>query len=531
MRIGTRKSPLAQAQTDRVLAALAGHRTEKIIVASTGDVDRVSPMHKMERPGAFTHALTDAILDGRIDAAVHSLKDLPLQAPREAPVVAVMRRDDPADVLLVREDHEDATRPLGLKPGSRVGTSAPRRQSQILDADPDLIPVDVRGNVATRLRLLDRGVVDGLLMAAAGLERLNLKLPHGIRRHRLDPTRFPGCPGQGAIAVQARRGSEAARILSALDHDATRQAVEVERQLLGELGGGCGLPLGVFAEPGLPLRVHATYGHSGKDGRVRLVRWSGSGSSMREVVAAAAKALRAPPSPPALALETPWRTVFLTLSPERLEPYREALQAAGWNVEPWSAVQTRPTGKPLPPEAKKTRWIAVTSPRGATFALQATTSLPGPLRIAAVGPATVAELRRLGLSVHVVAPDGTGSSLADAIAVFPAEPCPVLVPQATKPAGGLAEGLRAHRFQVIPWEVYSTQADPQGAPSPPHAQALVFTSPSAVHVLRASLSSPPPGVHLIAFGPTTAQAMRDAGLPVHAVCERRTPSGVREALS
>jgi hydroxymethylbilane synthase len=526
IRIGTRKSPLAQVQTDRVMAAIPAVSAVKVVIESSGDLDRVNPIHKMERPGAFTHALTDAILDGRIDAAVHSLKDLPLQPPAEAPLVAILRRDDPADVILVRNDCEAQDRPLHLQPGSRVGTSAPRRQAQLLDAGPDLIPVDVRGNVETRLRLLERGVVDGLLMAAAGIQRLDLQPRAGISAHRLDPTRFPGCPGQGAIAVQARRDSDAARILGVLDDAPTRLAVEAERQLLAHLGGGCGLPLGAFMEPGRQARMHATFGHT-TNGRTTLARWSGAPGN--DTLAEAANLLGTAPKA-AAPIHPTTRTVLLTLDGSRMQSYQELLAHAGWNAEPWSAIQTHATGKPIPPHAAQARWIAVTSPRSAPYADQAAKFLPGPLRFAAVGPATAAAMRQVELPVHVVAKEGTGASLAQAIAVFPADPCPVLVPQATEPAGGLAEGLQERGFQVIPWEVYATRSAAHGMPLPHDAKALVLTSPSAVQAIKAALPSPP-ALRLIAFGPTTAEAMRAAELPVHAICNRPSPSGVLEALS
>lgn len=524
IRIGTRKSPLAQVQADRVIAAIPPGSAVKVSIESSGDLDRVNPMHKMERPGAFTHALTDAILDGRIDAAVHSLKDLPLQTPAEAPLVAILRRDDPADVILVRSDCEAPGRPLHLQPGSRVGTSAPRRQAQLLDADPDLIPVDVRGNVETRIRLLERGVVDGLLMAAAGLQRLALQPPEGISAHRLDPARFPGCPGQGTIAVQARRGSQAARILSVLDDGPTRSAVEAERQLLALLGGGCGLPLGAFMQPGPEARMHATFGHT-TNGRTTLARWTGVPGALTE----AATVLRTPLAAVPLGHQAT-RTVLLTLDSARMQSYQQLLAPAGWNVEPWSAIHTEPTGRPMPRDAAQARWVAVTSPRSVPFAQEAAQNLPGPLRFAAVGPATAAAFRQRGLPVHVVSREGTGSSLAQAIGLFPSPPGAVLVPQATEPAGGLAEGLRGLGFQVIPWDVYAIGSAVNLTPLPPDAKALVLTSPSAVQAIKAALPSPPP-LRLIAFGPTTAEAMRAAQLPVHAICNRPSPSGVMEALS
>ncbi|HWG92391.1 MAG TPA: hydroxymethylbilane synthase, partial [Candidatus Thermoplasmatota archaeon] len=215
IRVGTRKSPLAMAQTRlavRLLKEATGIEAEIVPVTSQGDVNRVAPIHRIGRPGAFTHELEDAILDGRIDAAVHSLKDMPVQQPPEAPIAAVLPRGDVRDALIVHRDWHDASQTgLPLKPGARVGTSAPRRQAQLLAAAPEAIPVDVRGNVETRLRLVADGLLDALLMAEAPFGRVELPLPGHLLHVPLPADAFPGSPGQGAIAIQARAESEAFR--------------------------------------------------------------------------------------------------------------------------------------------------------------------------------------------------------------------------------------------------------------------------------------------------------------------------------
>ena len=530
-RVGTRRSPLAQAQTDRVLSLLPPGVARKVVVESEGDVDKTSPIHRMERPGAFTAVLTDAILEGRIEAAVHSLKDLPLQAPAEAPIVAILARDDPADVLIVRDDARDTARPLGLRAGSRVGSSAPRRQTQVLDADPDLVPLDVRGNVGTRLNLLAAGVVDGLLMAAAAFERMTLPLPPGASRVRLDPATFPPGPGQGTIAVQARAGTDAARLLATLDHAPTRAAVDLERGVLAGLGGGCGMPVGAYARPtpGNGWRLAATLAADGWEGaaRVRLTRAEVEAGTPEAALRECLSRLAAPLPPPARPEGK--RHVLLTLPADACEAYAPTLAEKGWRVVPWELIAVQPTQAPPPPGADRAGWLAVASPRAAPHAAAHADALRGPLpRVAALGPATARALRRHGLPVHVLAPEGTGAGLADAIAAFPAEPAPVLVPQATRPIAGLRAGLEARGFEVLPWPVYETHPLPF-APLPADAEAIVLTSPSNVEAFAAR-GPAPAGVRLVAFGPSTETAMRRAGLPVHAVAPRRSASGLAEVL-
>ena len=528
--VGTRRSPLAQAQTDRVLARLPEGAARKVLVESAGDRDLTTPLHRMERPGAFTSVLTDAILDGRIDAAVHSLKDLPLQAPDEAPVVAVLPRDDPADALLAREEALDPARPLGLRAGARVGTSAPRRQTQALAADPEAVPVDVRGNVGTRLRLLEAGALDALLMAQAAIDRLGLALPQGVVRTRLDPDAFPTGPGQGAIAVQARRGSDAARVLAALDDAPTRRAVEAERALLARLGGGCGLALGATARVGAEgVTLAATWADPGweRDPRPRLGRARVEAPHDEAAVERALAALRAPAPTPAPA-PAPARTLLLTLSAQACRAYEEPLARRGWRVVPWELLEAEPTGALPPADAARARWVAVASPRAAPFAARWLEGREG-ARVAALGPATARALRAEGAPVHAVSAEGTGASLADALARFPGAQGPVLLPRSDDALPDLEEGLAKAGLDPLPWPVYRVRPR-KPAPPPAPADALVLASPSNVEALVASRHDLPPTLRLVAFGPATETAMRRAGLAVHGVAARRSPLGLLEAL-
>lgn len=535
LRVGTRRSPLAQAQTDRVLANLPPGCAEKILVESDGDIDTTSPLSRLERPGAFTSVLTDAILDGRIDAAVHSLKDLPLAQPEAAPLVAILGRDDAADVLVMRDEAADASRPLGLRAGSLVGTSAPRRQSQVLEADPELVAVDVRGNVGTRLRLVAHGVVDGLLMAAAAFERMTLPLPPNTTRLRLDPQHFPTGPGQGAIAVQARADSDAARLMGALDDAETRQAVTLERGLLAAMGGGCGMPLGAHASRhGGAWRLVATMAGEGWEQAASPVLARVEATGKGAVAKAHGRLLESLRMPSAARPAAPARgDVLVTLEQAAMAPYAAALEANGWRAHAWPLVETHETADAPPTGADEAPWVAVTSPR-AVAPLSAFLRHRGgaPPRMAAVGPATVRALRAHGLPAHVVARDGTGAGLAQAIAAFPAPPAPVLVPQAKRPAGGLMEGLAKAGFEPLIWSVYDTR--PRLPTPPPPAKlpvdAIVFTSPSHVAAFVASGHSANAARRFVAFGPTTARAMREASLPVDAEATRRTPGGLAEVM-
>lgn len=241
MIVGTRGSRLAVTQTDMFVERLkASHpeiETEVRMVATTGDKVRDRPLASLGGFGAFVKELDNKIVAGEIDCSVNSLKDMPVACTPGTRVAAVMCRGPVEDVLI-------SDVPLDELPQSAtVGTSSVRRKALLLNARPDLNVVDLRGNVNTRLNKLRRGQYDAILLARAGLERLNLDCRHFI----LDPTHFVPAVGQGAIAISCAERSIYADVLSELNHTETRLCVEMERYILAGLGGGCSVPIGIWA--------------------------------------------------------------------------------------------------------------------------------------------------------------------------------------------------------------------------------------------------------------------------------------------
>lgn len=243
VRIGSRGSPLALWQADFVgnwLERTHNLSPEIVRIRTTGDRFDAPSITSMGLKGVFIKELEDALLSGRVDLAVHSLKDVPTAHPRGLAIVAITRREDPRDCLLARRGQTLAQ----LAMGARVGTSSLRRQAQLRHARPDIIPLDIRGNVETRLQKLDGGEYDAIVLARAGIERLRLE---DRITETLDPTVMLPAVGQGALAVETRSAdSELAALLAGLDHAETRRAVEAERALLAELEGGCQVPLGAW---------------------------------------------------------------------------------------------------------------------------------------------------------------------------------------------------------------------------------------------------------------------------------------------
>lgn len=242
LRVGTRSSALATAQTALVIAAMEGRglSCEMVPIRTLGDQHPDRPVVSLG-VGAFVREIETALLDGRVDIAVHSAKDLPGDSTPGLMLAAFMPREDPRDALVTR----DGIGLRALAPGSVVGTGSPRRRAYLLAARPSLLVREVRGNVDTRIRKLEAGEVDALVIAAAGLERLGLAHRAG---ERLDPKVMLPAVGQGAVVVQCRCAQErVGEWLSQVDHLPTRAAVEAERSFLAALGGGCQRPIAALA--------------------------------------------------------------------------------------------------------------------------------------------------------------------------------------------------------------------------------------------------------------------------------------------
>jgi len=240
LRIGTRRSRLALAQAEEVAyhLALLGVEAELVPMATSGDRGEPAEGAPGGVKGLFVVEIVRALQQGEIDLAVHSAKDLPAEDPQGVVVAAVPERAEPFDVLITREGE--------LKSGQTVGTSSLRRQAQIRRARPEVEVRDLRGNVDTRLGKLERGEIDGLVLAAAGLARLGVSPPNAVP-FPLDE--MVPAPGQGALAVQARGGDRSTLdVAQQLDHERSRVAFQAERDLVRRLGGDCSLPLGAYAE-------------------------------------------------------------------------------------------------------------------------------------------------------------------------------------------------------------------------------------------------------------------------------------------
>jgi hydroxymethylbilane synthase len=269
LRIGSRGSQLALWQANHVANLLReqGHSVEIKVIKTTGDKVLDVALAKVGTKGMFTKEIEEALADQQIDLAVHSLKDVPTELQPEFALAAILKREDPHDAFLsVRY-----SRLQELPKNAKVGTSSLRRQCQLKALRHDLEVFPLRGNVDTRLRKLESGEYDAIILAAAGVRRL------GLQEHmRSCLSADLVCPavGQGALAIETRSDDDATRLILAFMDDAeTRAAVECERAFLGGLGGGCQVPIGAYAEKiGRRIKLRAMVGRP--DGSEVLREWT-----------------------------------------------------------------------------------------------------------------------------------------------------------------------------------------------------------------------------------------------------------------
>jgi hydroxymethylbilane synthase len=299
--IGSRGSELALWQANFIKNNLANHTDVPVeirIIKTQGDkIDHLS-FSEMEGKGFFTKELEDALLNGTIDLAVHSLKDLQTTMPDGLDLGAVCFREDPRELVLIHPKAHDSEAPLGIKAGATVGTSSVRRQCQIAHLAPTLKLKDLRGNVPTRARKLREGQYDAILLANAGVRRLNLDISD-LKSFVLGISYFLPAPAQGILGIQVRRDDQQVNsIVGVLDDAKLRKQVALERGLLTRFDGGCQLPLAVTSEityNGYMLR--ATLGVRQEAGWGMLRRVDLTGTDIETLIDGAYQCLTTPAKP------------------------------------------------------------------------------------------------------------------------------------------------------------------------------------------------------------------------------------------
>jgi hydroxymethylbilane synthase len=559
IRLGTRSSRLARWQSQTVAELLREHgaECELVPIETRGDDIPDRPLPEIGGDGAFTERIEAALRESRIDIAVHSLKDLPIEDPRDLCVGAVLGRQDVRDVLVSR----GRRRLSELPAGAVVGSSSTRRQAQLLSRRPDLVVRPIRGNVETRIRKVESGEFDATILAAAGVLRLGLT---DSISEWLPIDAFLPAPGQGAIAVQCRCMDAAVRrLLSAIDEPSLRAETDAERGFLRALGGGCSAPVAAYA-------VHAGAGLAMR-GRVgsldgsRVVDVQADGEDAVALSAACAlraleqgaaeliagqEAARPVPAGPLRGLR-----VLVTRSRDQAEELCRLLAAAGASPIAVPMIATRPLADTARLDAalqslESFRWVLVASATGAEIVGRRLHSVRPSFawddrapRVAAVGPATAAALARAGIPVHLVPSAHSGEAAAEEVAArdprgLPG--CRVLLPRALEGREEAGTILRQRGARVEEVPAYRTEprepTEGELALLDAGVDAVLFASGSAVgawcrHVkARPRSAEAAAGAAVACIGPATASAAKEQGLRVNVEATTHTAAGLVEAL-
>jgi len=533
LRLGTRASALAMTQSGLVADALRGLGVpvELVTVRTLGDQ---RPPDTTWGEGAFVGALETALLDGEVDLAVHSAKDVPTTEDPRLIIAAYPPREDPRDALVGREPGITLD---DLPYGSRVGTDSPRRTAFLRARRPDLRVHPLHGNVDTRLRRLEDGETDVLILAVAGLTRLGLA---GRIGQIVPPEVVPPAPGQGSLAIQCRTDDAVTRSwLAQLDDPATRVAVETERAFLHASGGGCRAPIGGLARvvDGDVVLVAGSAGIEAAeaqdaDDERPVVAWGETRGPVADRVALAAALAARLNDELAAARPTPARMgparVLVTRTAEQAGPLVDALRARGLEVTAIPTIDVVPAtaGDPLDgavADLRRYAWVVVTSPNGADATLDAIGRLgaeTGGTRWAAVGPATASALSTRGVVADLVPARADGEGIADELPIRTGDR--VLLPRADIADGVLPDRLRARGAVVDEVVAYRTMEGPAAARAPLAAafgeapfDALVFTSGSTIRGLFKVLTPRDRRIALRStawcIGPATAVIAREHG--------------------
>ena len=540
VRIGTRGSALALVQATMVRDALiaAGVAAELRIITTQGDT-RAPDTAWGE--GAFVSAIETALLDGEVDAAVHSAKDVPTDEDPRLTIAAFLVRAPASDVVVMPHGGE-AHSLDDLPSGTRVGTDSPRRTAFLRAVRPDLRMHPLHGNVDTRLRRLDEGQSDALVLAEAGLtrlgraDRISFRLPIEL---------VPPAPGQGAVAVQIRAGDSATGDLVArLDDRPTRLAVEAERAILAASGGGCRAPLGAngrFVGEALELLC----GFARPDGSVAVIaRRSGDPEDpdfveglLREAADMAAAA----------ASRQPWPRVLVTRSADQSASLDLALVDRGLVPVDVPAITIEPADDGLAPALARLSsfdWVVVTSANAAravrTAATRAGIALNGTPRWAAVGVATARSLRGAGVTVALRPSRASGSDLAAALPLEAADR--VLVPRSDIADDVLIEALEARGAAVEAVTAYRTVEAPASsvdllaAALDDTPAAAILTSGSTARGLlalgeRLGRADAVRAIPVICIGTATADEAARLGYTIVAVARSQGVAGIADAAA
>jgi hydroxymethylbilane synthase len=522
-------------QSELVAARLraGGMHVEVKTIVSDGD------LRAPETPfgeGIFVTALERALVAGEIDLAVHSAKDLPLEEDPALVIAAYPERADARDALVTRRSERSID---DLAVGAKVGTDSPRRTGFLRALRPDLNVVPLHGNVDTRLRRLDAGHADALVVAAAGLDRLG----YGNRiAMRIDPESMPPAPAQGALAVQARRADEEVlEVLRALDDDAIRIAVVAERAILKAMGGGCRAPVGALAVQvdGVLMLLAGAVTPDGRSRQLlRVTQNTDGGASLASAVSTAARELNG-------IVPLHARAVIDT-RPDDDGSARDSIAGDGFRVlhVPGIWIESVESNDELDRVRSRIAdydWVVLTSKRGVAALLDGAKVPASNVRWAAVGATTAKALRERGVNVDCVPVSARGDAIPSAMARLGSlRGSRVLLARADAADAALPQKLIEMGAQVDTLVAYRTRTGPEASRRALHdaladrdVEAIMFASGSAVRgivELAGNDASRVRALRAVTIGAKTSGVARQLGFEVAAEALTQDEAGLRAAL-
>jgi hydroxymethylbilane synthase len=475
--IGTRGSELALWQANFTKNELARHgiNAELKIINTKGDATQQWNLSfdKIEGKGFFTKELEDALLANEVDMAVHSCKDLPTTFPEGLTIAAYSKRANPFDILLIKKECVDETKLLKLKANAIVGTSSARRKSQLLALRSDIELQDLRGNVPTRIKKLKEQNYDAIVLASAGLERLNINLNDFVQVALKAPMFIPA-PAQGVLAFQIRENDERLKEICSLLHDKESAFItEIERQILHDFEGGCQMPLGVYAEKNdndihiwvsqatswnaIPKRLHHIISNN-----INVIA-----SEAKQSIKAISKKLVEQ-----LKNSTP-TSVFISSDLQEDDYIVRVLKSHNYTIHYESLIQFSSVDFECPTDAK---WLFFSSKNGVKYFFKsAISNLKSETKIAAINQGTAQALYELGFKVDFI---GSGNDLQKIATDFDEIASgKIIFPQAKKSMQSIQKNMKKN-VDVGALIVYENK--PKSEIEKRKEHILIFTSPLSV---------------------------------------------------
>ena len=491
--IGSRGSELALWQANFVFNELAkqGISSEIIVIKTQGDKIQNLSLDKLEGKGFFTKEIEDSLLAKETDLAVHSHKDLPTTSPEGLCIGAVSYREDPSELLLINKDAIDHKLTLGFKQNAVIGTSSARRKSQILALRKDIEIKDIRGNVPTRIQKLRNKDFDAIMLAAAGVFRLQLDLSDFIVV-KLDPKEFVPAPAQGVLALQMRHGDNlVGDVLAKLNHKEVAETIAIERKILNLFDGGCHLPLGAYCIKENDLfKVWISKANSWNTLPVRIFMQSKSSVGFAEKIVDKIKNIRP-------------TSVFISRDPEDCNYFYESLSANGYHINCQSLISISRVNYA---EVETTEWIYFSSKNAVKHFFEQHPKLNPDTKFAAIGKGTAQAIKSYGKAIDFIGSGNDTKKIAeDFSAVLKDES--VLFPMA-KNSLRTAQKHLSDKNRAIDFPVY--EVIEKSTLQIPKAEIVVLTSPSnaKAYFNNSDFKS---AKKIIAIGKSTLQELTNLG--------------------